>query len=106
MRAILINPYNRTVTEIDLSPGLDNIYKAMSTEEVIVDMIEVGVAFRNSDVMYVDERGALKQESKAFRMKDTSQVLFGTGLVVGTDDDGNDVDCLCAIEDDQIGWIS
>ena len=57
MKAILINPETRKITEIELEEGLQAIYEAMKCER-----FECPIELENGDTMYADEEGKLNRE--------------------------------------------
>lgn len=103
MRAILINPEDRTVTEIQIEGGLDSMYKAMDCE-----MVEAPISFDNADTLYCDEEGLFKHQKGGITMKDWCMPILGKMLIVGTDEEGCDVDAVSKVKDIQkdIIWVN
>lgn len=58
----------------------------------------IGHHFDNGDVIYVDE-GLLKPGLLSFQVRRAPQPLFGKGLVLGTNDEGDSVDPVTAYVD-------
>ena len=89
MRAILIDPTNHTVTEVDCSgsiydkDGVPGIY-ALTDVDVLTVII---LSNRNRETLYLDDEGLLK-ENHFFLLGEYPQPLGGKGLILGTDDDG------------------
>lgn len=77
MRAILIDPYTRTVTEVDNNGKLDGLYKAIGCE--MVEAIRVG----DNETMWLDEEGFLSEGRPVFRLNDNPQALAGRALILG-----------------------
>lgn len=103
MRAILINPENRSIKEIQIEGGLDSMYKAMDCE-----VVEAPISFDNEDVLYCDEEGLFKPQKGGITMKDWCMPILGKMLIVGTDEEGCDVDAVSRIRDvrKSIIWVS
>ena len=104
MKAILINPYNNTILEVEHDGNLKSIYKLLDCS-----MIEAPVHYDNNDTMYCNENAWLEVEVDSilagFMFPDYSYAILGKALIVGTDDEGNDVECKSNISDfDNIIW--
>jgi hypothetical protein len=56
MRAILIDPFKRETTEIDIDPSLDNLYQVLG-----VDLITV-VRWDETHALIIDDEGLLKSK--------------------------------------------
>lgn len=92
-KAILIDPVARTVTEVDQEGGLQPLYDRLSCEgfRPCNDINAVMVAPRQA--MYVDGEGLLIENLPMFTFIGSGQQGFaGRGLIVGTNDEGDDVD--------------
>lgn len=81
MRAILIDPFTRTIDAIETDASLDDLYKILH-----VDMITV-VSFDREHAMILDDEGLLKgkEEQAYFWVKGAEQPFAGRGLIVGDD---------------------
>jgi hypothetical protein len=90
MRAILIDPYTRTVTEIENDGTLDGLYKAIQCE--MVEAIRVG----NNETMWLDEEGFLSEGRPVFRLGDNAQALAGRAVILG-DKDGESTPTKLAV---------
>jgi hypothetical protein len=101
-KAILICPQSRTVTEIDQVSGLQPLYDILSLEGLrpCDDINAVRVSDR--DAMYVDGEGLLIANMPMFSFvsKDpmNASSFAGRGLIVGTNDEGDDVDHTLNVE--------
>lgn len=91
VRAILIDPFACTVTEIEHdAANYRNIYALISHESMPVhtftcaytDMLEPG------DAIFVDDDGLLKSCERFFKFAGYAQPLAGKGLILGSDDQG------------------
>lgn len=86
MRAIVIDPFDQSVTEVVISGNnLKEIY-------TILDVTCIDAArLENGDVIYVDDEGLLKSPSHFFHLPGiTNEPLAGRGLLVGSTPDGSD----------------
>lgn len=86
MKAILIDAFEKTVTEVDYDGNLETAYRLLRCD--LVDVVRVG----GGNVMFVDDEGLLKSESDdaEFFMIDNGWVFAGSGLITGdADEDGN-----------------
>jgi len=81
MKAILINPENRSIEAIDIS-GRDDLVKLIGHETLESDA--VGTA---GDRLYFDEECFLRGSSGRFQI-DTLIPVSGKGVIVGTAADG------------------
>ena len=91
MRGILIDPWLKTVTEVDCGEGIESIYRMLSNPlGPKVDLFTIGMNWRNGDTLYVDDEGLLKRGMRLFRID--GQPLAGNGLILGCDHEGNSKD--------------
>lgn len=92
MRAILIDPVERSFTEVDYDGDYKSIYYHLGCDLFDVVFTEMG------DI-YVDDEGLLKPNQKFF-MVDNISPLAGKGLVFGrVDDDGNTTEATVTIKE-------
>lgn len=79
MRAILIDPFKHTVTEIDIDPSLDNLYSTLD-----VDMITV-VGWDKEHALILDDEGLLKPKDRQeyWWTLRSDQPFAGRGLILG-----------------------
>lgn len=87
MKAILIDPYTNTVSEVEHNGDYREIYKKIDCECFTCVNIE------DDDTIFVDDEGLLKltEETRFFVFDGYPQPLAGKGLVLGTDDAGETV---------------
>jgi hypothetical protein len=97
MRAILIDPFACTVTEIDHDhTSHQSIYPALSHETMPVDCFDV-VRLAFGDGIYIDDEGLLKSPARFFCLNDyhddegTLVPLAGKGLILGSDAEGETI---------------
>lgn len=103
MRAILINPENQTVTEIQISDDYREIYKALGCETFTAPVV-----YNNEDVLYCDDEGLFVPQKGGVIMDDWAYPILGKMLVIGCDDEGNSVDAKSTIEffTKKITWLN
>lgn len=91
MRAILIDPFARTVTEIDHSDDWDDIRSTLGF--TMLEPIDV----EHDNEMFLDEDGLAKEGQKFFSMGDT--ILAGRALILGsTEADEHSTDASLPLE--------
>jgi hypothetical protein len=89
MRAVLIDPYNRTVSFINLphNPELESIYKVLEVEWI--ESIHIG----DDERMFIDEEGLMHINDKTrFFVWNTpldTKLIAGRGLILSTDLNGD-----------------
>ena len=101
MNIYIIQPDFKTVAQITTDDEfcLDKIYQLLSTDVKQVRTIDAVRDYSNpanTDVIYVDDEGLLIDENYAFSFKDN--VYFGRGIVIGTDNQGNNTSPIMPIE--------
>lgn len=93
LRTILIDPENRSFTEIEYSGDYRDIY-----EYIDADTFDV-VYSRFGDI-FVDDEGLLKEPEYFFEIDGVDQPLAGKGLLFGrADDEGNSTSSTMTIDD-------
>jgi hypothetical protein len=98
MRAILINPTERTVTAVEYNGDLKQAYSLMSCE--LVDVVYIG---KEQDGIFVDDEGLFSKGDEQryfvfYRDDGRESFLAGNGLVVGCDDEGNTIEPSVSLE--------
>lgn len=88
MKAILIDPKNKTIEEIDIAGK--NIKEIIGCK--YIDGVRVG-----NDFMYVDDQGLLN-ENYLFNFLHYDQPFAGKALIVGVDWEGAETDYVSDIE--------
>ena len=109
MRGILINPWTKEITEVQVEEGLQAMYVLLSNPapEVRVDCFAIGFMWQNGDTLYVDDEGLFKAQA-FFSVNGQAQAMTGRGLILGSDDEGNSVDIKSSLTDiqNEIRFIS
>lgn len=90
MKAILIDPFNETVTEVEHTGNYKHIYELLSHPEHPVDCF-TAVRLGNGDAIYVDDEGLLKDPKHFFVWKGYPQPMAGKGLLLGSNDEGESI---------------
>lgn len=95
MRGILIDPFTRTVSEIEFNGGLAAIYELLGVE--CITSISVG----QSDTLYLDDEGLMvpKDQQEYWQWPGSNQPYAGRGLILGADEDGDDTDATVTEEE-------
>ena len=103
MKAILINPEDRSVTYVELDKGLDPIYKILDC-----DCFACPIVYGNNDAMYCDDEGLFKPQKGGIIMPDWEYPILGKIIIVGTDEDGNSIDVKSELNyfTDSITWLN
>ena len=83
MRSILIDPFTRTITEVEYTGNYKQIYDLIDCETYDVARIN-----EHGDGIFVDDEGLFKEgEQRFFLYEDYHQPLAGKGLILGCDMD-------------------
>ena len=79
MRAILIDPFTRTVSEIDTDAGLDDLYDVLQVD--LISVVQVGAGH----AMILDDEGLLKSkiEQEYFQFVGVEQPFAGRAMILG-----------------------
>jgi hypothetical protein len=95
MRAVLINPVNQTVTEIDVTSPLDSaagMYAHMKAADpgFVSNMVECVSLGPNVD-LFLDEEGALEAGRAVWRLQGSDQGFAGPGILICSDEEGETI---------------
>jgi hypothetical protein len=106
-KAIKINVETKTLEYITLGEDYKEIYTAIGNG---CGTFCVPINFENGDSMFADDESLLRPEDikGGFFMEDWSTPLIGNVILLGTDEEGNSIDCKTTIEElkPQIFFIS
>lgn len=112
MKAYLIDPVAKTITEVEHEDNYKHIYTLLSGPnaagaEVAVDLFTV-VNIEGDDAIFIDDEGLLKADQAFFKFADFHQPLAGRGLVLGTNDEGDSTSPKCTIDwlRERISWMT
>lgn len=102
MQAILIDTPKQTIEIVDYSGDYKDIYGLLGCELFTSVYLE-GVG---QDTLYVDDEGLYVENQVFFNIKGCPQPLAGRGLILGTDDEGESIDCMSSLEQikDMVTW--
>lgn len=99
MRAILIDPKNRTVTEVNYTGDYRNINTHIQAD--CFDIVRIGD--ENDNTIFVDDEGLINDKARDvgfFRFDgDNPMALAGYGLILGTDAEGESIECNLSVAD-------
>lgn len=108
MRAILINPWTKEITEVVYNGDFNHMYVLMSNPlGPKVETFTSGWAWDNGDTLYVDDEGLLKSGNRLFGVKGLDDALLaGNGLILGEDREGEACDAKSSLVEMQniITW--
>jgi hypothetical protein len=96
MKALLINPSNKTVTEIQIEKGINAIYNAIGNG---CTAFSCPITLDNEDTFFADDEGLFHDIIGGIMMKDWSYPIVGKIVVLGTDKKGNSVDVKTKADD-------
>ena len=96
MKAILINPEKKEVTEVEYSGDYQDIYKLIDCKTF--DVVRTSVS---NDGIYVDDEGLFVDDQLFFEYGGDAQSvrLAGNGLILGVDDEGNSISPQTTVEE-------
>ncbi len=98
MKAYLIDPFQKSISEVNYSGDWQNINRMIGCDYFTTVMLN-----DDGDTAFVDDEGLLKDQAEMqyFRIRmapDFHQTIAGKGLVLGTDSQGESVAPTCNIE--------
>jgi hypothetical protein len=86
MRAILINPFAKTVSEVEYNGHYKHIYELIDCETFTV------VRLSRTEVLFIDDEGLIVDKpQRFFSYAGYPQPLAGIGLILGEDEEGETV---------------
>lgn len=83
MKGYLVDPFNRTIEEVEHDGSLDSIYTLIGA-----DCFACAAFDRDGNTAYVDDEGLFKSDQQFFLMLNYPQPLAGKGLILGCDEVG------------------
>lgn len=102
MRAILINPFTRTVTDVETSASLLDMYDLLQVD--LITVVRVG----GGHALILDDEGLLKDKDiqAYFSLKGMDQPLAGRGLILADEYGENRPATLSLKEvEDKVIWL-
>jgi hypothetical protein len=94
-RAYHINAEEQTITEI-MIPDKGSLE---ALQKCVGGYIEPAVRFENEDILYVNEEGLFCSPQFFFIVKGAHQPFAGNGVMIGTDDEGDNQDVQTSLDD-------
>lgn len=102
MRAILIDPFTRTVSDIDTAAGLDDLYEILQVD--LITVMQVGA----SHALILDDEGLMKSKisQEYFQLTGMNQPLAGRGLILA-DEYGESRPATLTLKEveDKVVWL-
>jgi len=92
MRAILIDPFTREITEVEHNDDFRQIY-----EFIGADAFDAATLLEDRQVIYVDDEGLFRDDQKFWSIE--GRVLGGKGLVLGVNAAGESIAAVGSIEE-------
>lgn len=89
MRAILINPFDKTISEIEISDDWREINRVLASVNPLYSGHFDVVRVTDSEGVYVDDEGMLAEGTPVFQWGDYP--LAGAGLILACDESGESV---------------
>ena len=101
-KAILINAKAKTVTQVEVGEGIQDIYKHLECHTFDVVNLGRGVGCYVDDesllkTAYIDDDG-VKHNMNGFSFAGMDTPLMGNGLIMGSNDEGESIDSPISVE--------
>lgn len=102
MKAILIDPKEGSVKQVEHDGSLQNMYDLLGCRTV--DFVQT---YPNGDGMYVDDEGLYVEDQHFFIHLNYPQPIAGKALILGTDDDGGSIAPDVSVQEvnEMVRWI-
>ena len=95
MKTILINPFERTITEVDYNGDFHQIYGLIECDTF--DCVRIN---NQGDAIFVDDEGLISGKEQAFfGWYGYPQPLAGRGMIIGSDIAGESVSTKITLEE-------
>jgi hypothetical protein len=94
MKAIKVDVVNRKVVEIEVDGSLKAIYEAIGCSN-----FEMPCVLENGDAVYCDGEALFSNPQNFVEIGEYSDPIAGNLLILGTNDDGESVDCSSSVEE-------
>lgn len=86
MKAILIDPFDRNITEVEYSGDFKEIYQHIDCQ--LFDVVRID----RTNSIFVDDEGLISGKAQAFfKIDGYPEPLAGKGLMLGADDEGESI---------------
>lgn len=95
MRGILIDPFTRSISEIETGGKLAEIYELLGVE--LITVVSVG----DDQTLFLDDEGLLvpKEQQEYWQWRGSNQPYAGKGLILGVDEEGENIDAVSTVEE-------
>lgn len=103
MRAILIDPFTRSISEVDTAASLDDIYALLDIDTLTV------VMYDPDNAIMLDDEGLLKDKEvqEYWWLQGSTQPFAGKGLIIGNNYGDNRATSLDLNEvRDNVQWVN
>ena len=94
MKAILIDSINKEVKEVEIGKGIDEMYKFLNCE-----CFTIASYLPKNDAIFVDDEGLMNGPDVFFTYEGAHQPFAGNGLIMGSDRNGESVDCKISLDE-------
>lgn len=91
MKAFVIDPFEKKVTEVEYDGNYENIYTLISSPNHPVDTFTCVDINNQQDTVFVDDEGLLSDQNTQQFFSINGNILAGKGLVLGTNEEGESV---------------
>jgi hypothetical protein len=85
MRAMLIDPHEKRITEIEIEQGIDAMYKAIDAPRFDRAPLCKGID------MWVDDEGLLRSGQAFFSIAGINELMAGKALLLGNNNQGESI---------------
>ena len=94
MKAILIDTKNREVKEVEIGTSIEDIYKHIGCQ-----YFTIATYLNEGDAIFVDDEGLMNGTQTFFTYKGAHQPFAGNGMIIGSNEDGESVECKTDIDE-------
>lgn len=93
MKAILIDPFEHSIKEVEYSGDFRQIYELIGAE--CFDVVRIS----HEDSIFVDDMGLMNNPTHFFIHEGYLSPLAGKGLVLGCDENGDSISPVTTVEE-------
>ena len=101
LRAILIDPFLRVISEVNVNNDLQSFYDILDIKTLAIVNID------NTNSLYIDDEGLLKDHNSLFEIASYAVPLAGRALVVAHNEEGETIETTLDIDQirSMVGWV-
>ena len=101
LRAILIDPFLRVISEVNVDNDLQSFYDILNIRSLAIVNID------NTNSLYIDDEGLLKDHNSLFEIASYTVPLAGRALVVAHNEEGETIETTLNIDQIRamVGWV-